>query len=63
MTFCIQTVNAATNTINSNNEYALNSEYLYKGSSVEIDAGSLNMVEIDTNIFNTITSVEETKNG
>lgn len=49
--------------INSNNEYALNGEYLYKGSSVEIDAGSLNMVEIDTDIFNTITSVEETKNG
>ena len=49
--------------INSNNEYALNGEYLYKGSSVEIDAGSLDMVEIDTDIFNTITSVEETKNG
>jgi hypothetical protein len=46
--------------INTNNEYVLIESYMYEGVAQSIDEGSLTVATIDTSVFASIESIEET---
>jgi hypothetical protein len=46
--------------INTNNQYHLKEAFSYSGVSQSIDDGSLTVATIDTSVFGSIESIEET---